>query len=62
MKKIGAKIDTSEVEKEMKELEKQHRQLTEAKSRSGQQMESLDITDRFYEKKYQDMEAGLYRL
>ena len=25
-------------------------------------MDSLDITDRFYEKKYQDMETRLYRL
>ena len=28
----------------------------------GQQMDSLDITDRFYEKKYQDMETRLNRL
>ena len=27
-----------------------------------EQMDSLDITDRFYEKKYQDMETRLYRL
>ena len=50
LKKIGARIDTSEVEKEIEELEKQHRQLTGAKNRLGQQMDSLDITDRFYEK------------
>ena len=62
LKKIGARIDTSEVEKEIEELEKQHRQLTGAKNRLGQQMDSLDITDRFYEKKYQDMETRLYRL
>ena len=62
LNKIGARIDTSEVEKEIEELEKQHRQLTGAKNRLGQQMDSLDITDRFYEKKYQDMETRLYRL
>ena len=62
IKKIGARIDTSEVEKEIEELEKQHRQLTGAKHRLGQQLDSLDITDRFYEKKYQDMETRLYRL
>ena len=33
-----------------------------AKNRLGQQMDGLDITDRFYEKKYQDMETRLYRL
>ena len=36
-------------------MEKQHRQLTGAKARLGQQMDSLDIMDKFYEKKYQDM-------
>ena len=56
-KKIGSRIDTAEIEKEIENLEKQHRQLTGAKSRLGQQMDSLDITDRFYEKKYQDMET-----
>ena len=61
-KKIGSRIDTAEIEKEIENLEKQHRQLTGAKSRLGQQMDSLDITDRFYEKKYQDMETRLYRL
>ncbi|MDY2753745.1 MAG: hypothetical protein SOV22_09220, partial [Blautia obeum] len=62
LSKIGARIDTSEVEKEIEELEKQHRQLTGAKNRLGQQMDSLDITDRFYDKKYRDMETRLYRL
>ena len=61
-KKIGSRINTDEIEKEIKNLEKQHRQLTGAKARLGQQMDSLDITDKFYEKKYQDMETRLYRL
>ena len=47
-------------EKEIEGLEKQHRQLTGAKARLGQQMDSLDIMDKFYEKKYQDMETRLY--
>ena len=38
---------------EIEGLEKQHRQLTGAKGRLGQQMDSLDIMDKFYEKKYQ---------
>ena len=37
---------------EIEGLEKQHRQLTGAKARLGQQMDSLDIMDKFYEKKY----------
>ena len=49
-------------EKEIEGLEKQHRKLTGAKARLGQQMDSLDIMDKFYEKKYQDMETRLYRL
>ena len=36
--------------------------MTGAKARLGQQMDSLDIMDKFYEKKYQDMETRLYRL
>ena len=49
-------------EKEIEGLEKQHRKLTGAKARLGQQMDSLSIMDKFYEKKYQDMETRLYRL
>ena len=62
LNKIGSRIDTEEIEKEIEGLEKQHRQLTGAKRRLGQQMDSLDIMDKFYEKKYQDMETRLYRL
>ena len=54
LNKIGSRIDTEEIEKEIERLEKQHRQLTGAKARLGQQMDSLDIMDKFYEKKYQD--------
>ena len=53
LNKIGSRIDTEEIEKEIEGLEKQHRQLTGAKARLGQQMDSLDIMDKFYEKKYQ---------
>ncbi len=62
LNKIGSRIDTEEIEKEIERLEKQHKQLTGAKARLGQQMDSLDIMDKFYEKKYQDMETRLYRL
>ena len=54
LNKIDSRIDTEEIEKEIEGLEKQHRQLTGAKARLGQQMDSLDIMDKFYEKKYQD--------
>ena len=62
LNKIGSRIDTEEIEKEIERLEKQYRQLTGAKGRLGQQMDSLDIMDKFYEKKYQDMETRLYHL
>ena len=61
LNKIGSRIDTEEIEKEIEGLEKQHKQLTGAKARLGQQMDSLDIMDKFYEKKYQNMETRLYR-
>ena len=48
LSEVGARIDTSEVEKEIEELQKQHRQLTGAKNRLGQQMDSLDITCLLY--------------
>ena len=62
LNKIGSRIDTEEIEKEIEGLEKQHKKLTGAKARLGQQMDSLDIMDKFYEKKYQDMKTRLYRL
>ena len=58
LNKIASRIDTEEIEKEIEGLEKQHRQLTGAKARLGQQMDSLDIMDKFYEKKYQDGVLG----
>ncbi len=61
-KKIGSKIDLSGLEKELEELEKQLRQLNGAKQRLGQQMDTLDIMDRHYERKYQDMEERLYKI
>ena len=48
-------------EKEIEGLEKQHRKLTGAKARLGQQMDSLDIMDKFYEKKYQDMDLAEFK-
>lgn len=60
--KIGAEIDTNELEAELAQLNKQRRQLIGAKDRLGQQMDSLDITDKHYDRKYQDMENRQYKL
>lgn len=61
--KIGERINTDELETELEILNKKLRQLNGAKTKLGQQMDSLDVTDRFYDRKYQDMEerlSGLY--
>ena len=43
----------------MENLQKALRQLTSAKDRLGQQMDALDVTDKHYDKKYEDMQARL---
>ena len=60
--KIGAEIDTKQLEAELAQLNKQRQQLIGAKDRLGQQMDSLDITDKHYDRKYQDMENRQYKL
>ena len=60
--KIGAQIDTKELETELSQLNKQLCQLNGAKDKLGQQMDNLDITDRHYDRKYQDMENRLYKM
>ena len=60
--KIGSRIDTVELETEQEQLRKKLRQLNGAKTKLGQQMDSLDVTDKHYDRKYQDMEERLYKL
>jgi len=60
--KIRSRIDTAELETEMEGLRKQLRQLNGAKSRLGAQMDSLDINEKHYDRKYQDMQDRLYAL
>lgn len=52
--KINAKIDLTELEKELAGLKKALRQRNGAKDKLGQEMDKLDIDDQFYESKYQD--------
>ena len=62
--KIGSRIDTGELEEEFERLQKRRLQLNGAKKKLGQKMDSLDISDRFYDQKYQDMDErmdSLYR-
>ena len=60
--KIGSRIDTEELETELEQLRKKLHQLNGAKAKLGQQMDSLDVTDKHYDRKYQDMEERLYKL
>lgn len=57
--KIGAKVDTGELEAEREALEKKLRQLQGAKTKLGKQIDALDVTDRYYDRKYDDMQSRL---
>ena len=62
--KINARIDTAEIETEIESLNKKLRQLNMSKEKLGKTMDSLDMFDEFYNKKYDDMQLrlnGLYR-
>lgn len=60
--KINSKIDTEELEREVASLQKTHRQLNTAKDKLGTEIDNLDITDKLYERKYNDMQDRLYSL
>ena len=57
--KINSRIDTDELDKELEILRKQLRQVIGAKNKLTVQMDALDITDRNYNRKYQDMQERL---
>ncbi|MBO6308227.1 MAG: recombinase family protein [Oribacterium sp.] len=60
--KIGSKIDTSELENEKQDLRKCLQQTIGAKNKLAEQMDKLDITDRNYDRKYQDMQDRIDKL
>lgn len=60
--KINARIDTAEIETEIESLNKKLRQLNMAKDKLGKTMDSLDVFDEFYNKKYDDMQLRLNAL
>ena len=55
-KKINTRIDTDELDKELEQYRKQLKQLIGAKRKLAAQLDSLDILDRNYTRKYQDMQ------
>ena len=58
-KKIGSTIDTQQLEKERETLKKQIRKTLAAKDRLAEQMDHLDVSDKHYSRKHQDMESRL---
>lgn len=56
MRKIGKSIDTNELEKELSNMRKQMKQLVGAKNKLADQIDALDILDKHYDRKYQDMQ------
>lgn len=62
MEKINGQIDTSTLKAESEQLKKKLQQLNGSKSKLGQQMDNLDISDRHYDRKYEDMQERLFKL
>ena len=58
-RKIGKRIDTEELDKELDNMRKQMKQLVGAKNKLADQIDSLDIMDKHYDRKYQDMQNRL---
>ncbi len=62
-KKIGNSLDTKDLEKEHTNMKEQLKQLQGAKNKLANQMDHLSVSDKHYDKKYQDMQErmdGLY--
>lgn len=57
--KIEQKIDMSSLENERDNLREQMRQVEVSKSKLIDQMDRLDVSDRHYNRKYQDMQGRL---
>lgn len=61
--KIGNSLDTKDLEKDHTNLKEQLKQLQGAKNKLASQMDHLSVSDKHYDKKYQDMQErmdGLY--
>ena len=61
-KQIGSSIDTSELDKEYDGLKDRLSQTTGAKNRLADQMDHLSVSDKNYDKKYNDMQEHLDKL
>lgn len=57
--KIGGRVDTSEIDKEIDNYERQLRQMNGSKKNIEKQIDSLSIDDRHYERKLSDLQDRL---
>ena len=60
--KLGQKVDVSQLEAEREKLRGQVRQLSGAKKKLTDMLDALDVNDRHYDRKYQDMQDRLDNL
>lgn len=60
--KVGAKTDTEELEKEREICRTRLRQTIGAKNKLADQMDALDVCDKFYDRKYADMQERMNKL
>ena len=58
--KINTRVSTEGLEEELAVFKKQLNQLVMSKRKLASQIDALDVTDRHYDKKYQDMQKRLY--
>ncbi len=54
--KIGSTVDTTDMEKQIEGLQAQLRQTLGTKTRLERQMDSLDFTDKYYDRKISDLQ------
>ena len=62
LRKMEEKVDVGNLEAERENLREQLRQIEGAKKKLTEQMDKLDVTDRHYNRKYQDMQDRLDNL
>ena len=61
-KHIGQSIDTQEMDREHTGLQDRLKQVTGAKNKLANQMDNLSVSDKHYDKKYEDMQVRLDKL
>ena len=60
--RIGTSVDTSELLNERDNYRKKLQQCIGAKNKLSAQVDALDATDKYYDRKYQDMQDRLDKL